>query len=821
MIASRRQGVMCGVLLLSVMVPTGTLAGQETISIECESENILGLQRTSFGVFVICKDRLLHVSEGSVSPFHLRQPIDAAVLLPDAAIVAIRDDALGFVVDPEPLEVLVSTPLSGMKLALAAGDGMFIFGGERGPSGRGVDSPVASRWPEMDAVYWLGDSTGLRPVAALPVPIVDVVGWPQLLLMASEHVVYRFEGDSLSPFFADTSSLEIRALDYGDETVYVASGRGLLAINGDDAKGQWLSSDPTDDVAWTPNGVFMLNREERSLTVLWPGRHGIAPFAASHPSDWTRAGVLNVGSSFLTSLEFHPAGKWLATASGDSIIHIWDLNTFGRVQTQVSGGYHVSFSRDGRFLASGGLSHIDIWDLSTWTRTRTLQGGLRSAPQIIFNPTSSLLASYDAFGLIILWDTQSWVPVITLQVGAPLSRIAFSPDGRLLATVGAELKVWNLLARREVWSDPGQPTGCPTRPIAFSPDSRWLVVAQSVTITVRDADTGSVVRRFPAADEGFCTKWLGFTPDGRWFAAAIKGGSGDVGSFETVWSTDTWQRARNFENRWGWGTAFFTFSGDGRWMASYGYEGSTGERVVNLRRTHVPAEVVSGSELPARQIHYVLPEIIRAGETGFASWRGPRAGNSTPPRYWANGVRISGFPNCFVTDTSGRRKFYCVSAALPTKAAQDSLFQHAVGEARLGLPEEWRKGYVDLPSGGHAFSAIPQGRLRGNGAEVIPVENSQGYYVFLVVYASGQGVVPADLPPECRTAGQLGGWEGTFEQFYRGTLGCTNGVWVAPVSINGNQTSAFGITADELLEAAAQHGWSLRGQPTYLPPSNR
>ena len=88
------------------------------------------------------------------------------------------------------------------------------------------------------------------------------------------------------------------------------------------------------------------------------------------------------------------------------------------------------------------------------------------------------------------------------------------------------------------------------------------------------------------------------------------------------------------------------------------------------------------------------------------------------------------------------------------------------------------------------------------------------------IQAAGPSAVPQNLPTECRIAGHLGSFGGTFEEFYRDQLGCTNGVWVAAAAIAElpTYTYAFGITEGELVQAADENGWMLAA-PTYLEPT--
>ncbi|KAJ8121822.1 hypothetical protein ONZ43_g1825 [Nemania bipapillata] len=70
-------------------------------------------------------------------------------------------------------------------------------------------------------------------------------------------------------------------------------------------------------------------------------------------------------------VEFHPSGRYLATASDDTTWRLWDVETTTELLLQEGhsrGVFTVSYNTDGSLLASGGMDSIGrIWDLSRST----------------------------------------------------------------------------------------------------------------------------------------------------------------------------------------------------------------------------------------------------------------------------------------------------------------------------------------------------------------------------------------------------------------------------------------------------------------------
>src|SRR5207247_8032699 len=104
----------------------------------------------------------------------------------------------------------------------------------------------------------------------------------------------------------------------------------------------------------------------------------------------------------------------------------------------------------------------------------------REVSDVAFSPNGKLLATTGSDGTVRLWN-----PVTDQAVGAPLqagraqggaSVVAFSPDGKLLATASGNsgtVRVWNSVTRRPVGT-PLHSDGSGVYGLAFSPDSKLL-----------------------------------------------------------------------------------------------------------------------------------------------------------------------------------------------------------------------------------------------------------------------------------------------------------------------------------------------------------
>ncbi len=263
------------------------------------------------------------------------------------------------------------------------------------------------------------------------------------------------------------------------------------------------SSDQTVRVwdAETGQALYTLRGQPRALTTL-----AIAPLPQTLPA--TAPGQ----------------AQWLLVAAGyDQIVHRW--HGWG-VQVEATRQplrgprgalYTVAISPDGRLVAGGGYDRtLYLWDLNSGHLLQRYQGHTNSIYAVVFHPEGKMLASSSTDGTVRLWalpaapqgqpraveELGRGQPLAVLQANVHvIHEIAFSPDGRHLASAGADCtaRLWDLtqshypelVEARQVVQEAGEQD---LFTVAFSPDGTRLACGGNHLLHLWDQRDGKTMR---------------------------------------------------------------------------------------------------------------------------------------------------------------------------------------------------------------------------------------------------------------------------------------------------------------------------------------
>ena len=211
---------------------------------------------------------------------------------------------------------------------------------------------------------------------------------------------------------------------------------------------------------------------------------------------------------------------------------------------------------------------IEVYQLgdSGFTLQRRLDLAEGRASTVRFSPDSRWLASASEDKLP-LWDASTLKLVRTIQTPTSPDGMAFVPGKSWLVSGGA---IWNIddgsLVRRIRFD------GC-VETFDVDPSGRWLAIHEGGGITVRELETGEIVRILDATKH--IDRHIRFDPTGRWLAW-IRDSSTVV-----IWETKEWKLAGQTEKHKLYSLmsapgGCFVFSPDGtRLFTGTGYEGDS------------------------------------------------------------------------------------------------------------------------------------------------------------------------------------------------------------------------------------------------------
>jgi WD40 repeat protein len=191
----------------------------------------------------------------------------------------------------------------------------------------------------------------------------------------------------------------------------------------------------------------------------------------------------------------------------------------------------VAFSPNSRLLAIAAGPAAEIYDLAAGKKQARLEGHGDRVWALAFSADGKLLATGSEDATIKIWDlARNEEKSAWKGYQAPVTAVAFSPDGKLLAAGAStgefrsrgEAAIWDLTTGkvREKWkTGEGRITG-----VAFSPDGALMAFGARRDEKIRVWDVAGRKERFSlSAPLNLST--LFFTGDGKYLVAA--GGTGD------------------------------------------------------------------------------------------------------------------------------------------------------------------------------------------------------------------------------------------------------------------------------------------------------
>jgi len=285
---------------------------------------------------------------------------------------------------------------------------------------------------------WNNDGTRLAAgIFANEIPIWNTAIWqPATTILTPESWVsdtaWNSNGTRLASSLLDTNNKNIIIwnTDIWQPVAYLTASMPQYGVT---------------SIAWNEDGTQLASGSYQ-LVSIWDS------------NTWQPITTLTDHTDWITDLAWNNNETQLASSSEDTSIIIWDIEIWQSLTTLTNhknGVQTISWSKDGTRLATGSCGNqeddqcvqgeVIIWDTTSWNPTITLTQHMDNVSQVAWNKDGTRLATGSSDKSIIIWDTDTWEAITTLTDHTTMIKsMSWNDDGTHLATGSyREIIIWD------------------------------------------------------------------------------------------------------------------------------------------------------------------------------------------------------------------------------------------------------------------------------------------------------------------------------------------------------------------------------------------
>ncbi len=295
----------------------------------------------------------------------------------------------------------------------------------------------------------------------------------------------------------------------------------------------------------------------------------------------------------IRDMAFSPDGKLLADVRDDGSTQITDLannkdpvfvepddEPAARIQAgnpedeseDNDAAVSVAFNASGTLLASGGRDGTaHVWALPGGREVLRISHG-SPISQVAFHPSAGLLVTATDDGHVRIFDVARATVLADFKCEGKIAAVSFSPGGEVIAALSTdgEVSIFDAVRQKRIRTMEGGEAGFN---LAFSKDGKRLATSNGDFAFVWDVATGRQLiqaTHAPASETLTPQQWIydaAISADGKLLAYAARGDS-----VAHVWNVETGRLVLSLKHDSA--VAAVAFSGDGTKLATGAYDGT-------------------------------------------------------------------------------------------------------------------------------------------------------------------------------------------------------------------------------------------------------